>query len=456
MGNGLLIPSSGRVLADGLDSKHNETLWELRQKVGLVSQDPDEQIVSSTVIDEVAFGPENLGIDPVEIAARVAASLEAVGLSDYAEYDPNNLSGGQKQRLVLAGILAMQPRYLILDEPTSMLDRQAVSDFTNIIEYLRMTGHGILHITHDLDLAACADEAIVLSNGKMVYRGDPESLLADKQSLLEWQLEVPLPEMPRQEARLATGATTADTDETLEAGQTLELSQVYFSYASFNSQPVSVLNGLSLALLPGSYTLISGVSGAGKSTLLRLATGLLKPNEGEIGFVSSATGETVYDPITPGQVGLVFQHPEDQLFAATVAEDIAFGPQNLGLLPSKNKADKHASEQAQNQLDELVTWALQSVGLNAELFAERSPFLLSGGEMRRVALAGVLAMQPRWLLFDEPTAGLDASGRAFMHQLINDQLAKNTAVLVVSHSVDEFASRCQQHYRLEGGQLWPM
>ncbi|MCL2136361.1 MAG: energy-coupling factor transporter ATPase [Coriobacteriia bacterium] len=451
LANGLLEPTSGRVTADGIDSRDTDTLWELRQRVGLVSQDPDEQIVSSTVLDEVAFGPENLGIEPGQIALRVEQSLAAVGLSNLSDRDPNTLSGGQKQLLVLAGILSMQPQYLVLDEPTSMLDEPSRKEFVKTVRSLRAAGHGILHITHDLELVGDADEAIVLSEGRMVYRGDPQQLLADYTSLNEWKLAVPLEE-----------PALKDHSATPAAGQSLYLDKVHFGYSSYPEPPVSVLTGLSLALQPGTYTLISGASGAGKSTLLRVATGLLKPDQGTVAFVWPDTdAPDTLVPVAPGQVGLVFQHPEDQLFATTVAEDILFGPKNLGLL--EGFGTKRQAPQAKDSLegvyedeDELVAWALESVGLDFQSFKDRSPFALSGGEMRRVAIAGVLAMQPKWLLFDEPTAGIDAMGRAFMHKIINDQLARDTAVLVVSHSIEEFATRVERHYRLEGGKLWPM
>jgi energy-coupling factor transport system ATP-binding protein len=341
------------------------------------------------------------------------------------------LSGGQKQRLVLAGILAMQPRYLVLDEPTSMLDAQSRQEFINVIARLSAAGHGILHITHDLELAASADQAIVLSDGQKVYHGDPLLLLADQDNLLNWKLQVPFDKSVGGDK----GRLTADG---LFQKDRLELRDISFSYPGDFVEAVSVLDGLSLSMNPGSYTLISGVSGAGKSTLLRTAAGLLKPDHGLVGIIESDQVVAV----RPGQVGLVFQHPEDQLFAPTVAEDVVFGPLNLGLITEKTD-------------EGVVARSLQAVGLDPEVFAKRSPFMLSGGEMRRVAIAGVLAMQPRWLLFDEPTAGIDAEGRAFIHRLINDQLSMGTAVLVVSHSVEEFADRVDMHYRLEAGRLWP-
>ncbi|MDR0459241.1 MAG: ATP-binding cassette domain-containing protein, partial [Coriobacteriales bacterium] len=189
LANGLLLPESGAVIVDGLDSSDILRQRELRQLVGLVSQDPDEQIVSTTVLDEVAFGPENLGLPPTEIATRAQQSLAAVGLLGLSEHDPNTLSGGQKQRLVLAGILAMHPRYLVMDEPTAMLDSAARNEFMNIIDDQRSQGRGILHITHDLTMAAQANSVLVLCAGKLVFQGPPAKLLAAEADLVTWQLK---------------------------------------------------------------------------------------------------------------------------------------------------------------------------------------------------------------------------------------------------------------------------
>jgi energy-coupling factor transport system ATP-binding protein len=190
-----------------------------------------------------------------------------------------------------------------------------------------------------------------------------------------------------------------------------------------------VLKGVDLTVAAGSYTLISGHTGSGKSTLLRIAAGLLAPTSGTVGFSDGSA-------IKPGTVGIVFQHPELQLFAQTVGEDILFGPRNL----------KRGTEG-------IIDSTLVAVGLDPERFAHRSPFTLSGGEMRRAAIASILAMRSRFLLLDEPTAGLDAQGRAFVHRLIDDLLEQDVGVVVVSHDLDEFVSRAHAHVLLREGCL---
>ncbi|NTU88878.1 MAG: ATP-binding cassette domain-containing protein, partial [Actinobacteria bacterium] len=168
---------AGCVEVDGRSTRASESTRAIRTLVGVVAQDPESQIVSSTVLDEVAFGPENLGLPREEIAARVEAAIKAVGLRGKEGREPHGLSGGEKQRLVIAGILAMQPRYMIFDEPSSMLDANGRSEVRAVIDRLHAEGHGILHITHDISECVTADRVVVLSRGKIIFEGQPSELL---------------------------------------------------------------------------------------------------------------------------------------------------------------------------------------------------------------------------------------------------------------------------------------
>lgn len=191
LSNGLLAPRSGRVEVDGIDTRDERTIWEARRRIGIVFQNPDNQIVGTVVEEDVAFGPENLGIDPEEIGTRVTEALSAVGLAGLERREPHLLSGGQKQRLAIAGALAMRPDYLVLDEPTSMLDPQGRDDVLGVLVSLRARSHGVLHITHDLSDAARADRVLVLSGGESVFLGCPDDLLAEPDRLKLWGLAPP-------------------------------------------------------------------------------------------------------------------------------------------------------------------------------------------------------------------------------------------------------------------------
>jgi energy-coupling factor transport system ATP-binding protein len=189
--NGMLLPGSGEVTVDGMDTRDEARSLELRQRVGIVFQRPDDQIVATSVEDDVAFGPENLGLPREEIRARVDEALAAVGMTGFEQREPHTLSGGQKQRLAIAGALAMRPAYLVLDEPTSMLDSAGRQDVLGIVRRLHADGTGILHVTHDLGAVLGADEAFVLDAGEIAFSGSFASLLDAHERLEEWGLELP-------------------------------------------------------------------------------------------------------------------------------------------------------------------------------------------------------------------------------------------------------------------------
>lgn len=192
LSNGLLLPQTGSVTVDGISTDDAERIWEIRERVGIVFQDPENQIVATTVEEEVAFGPENLGLDRAELRVRVDEALAAVGLSELVHREPHQLSGGQKQRLALAGVLAMRPRYVILDEPASMLDARGRADVVALAQELRGAGHGVAVITHDLSVLGIADRVAVLDTGELVFCGIPAELLAvPPASLDSWGLETP-------------------------------------------------------------------------------------------------------------------------------------------------------------------------------------------------------------------------------------------------------------------------
>ena len=191
LGNAILLPQAGTVTVDEIDTRDQSRLRELREKIGIVFQRPDDQIVATSVEDDVAFGPENLGCPRQEIRRRVDESLAAVGLTGLEHREPHLLSGGQKQRLAIAGALAMHPTYLVLDEPTSMLDPSGRADVLAIVAGLRASGHGILHITHDLADVADADRVVVLDRGAVAYSGSLTDLAGDEELLAWCGLELP-------------------------------------------------------------------------------------------------------------------------------------------------------------------------------------------------------------------------------------------------------------------------
>ena len=405
---------------------------DARRQLGLVFQNPDDQIVTSVVADDVAFGPENLGVPRAQIAARVARELRRVAMEKYAHADPSRLSGGQRQRVCIAGALAMEPAVLVLDEPSSLLDVRGRAAIMRVMGRLTAAGATLVHVTHFMDEALAADRVIVMQHGRMALEGTPDEVFASKNAQVIEALGL---EMPF-EARLAAAlrADAADGKVAAVAGPSGEKPAAYAPAAEppailardlgFSYGPdAQALDGLSLEVPVRATTAIVGQTGSGKSTLLRLLCGLEAADAGSLTVcgINAATKRGRCQ--IRRAVGYVMQHPERQLFAQTVAEDVAFGPRNQGLSAA--------------EVERRVAHALDLVGLADR--RDASPFELSGGQQRLAAIAGVLAMEPELLVLDEPTAGLDPRGRARLRALMADLAAHGVTLLQVTHSMEDAA-----------------
>ena len=405
---------------------------DARRQLGLVFQNPDDQIVTSVVADDVAFGPENLGVPRAQIAARVARELRRVAMEKYAHADPSRLSGGQRQRVCIAGALAMEPAVLVLDEPSSLLDVRGRAAIMRVMGRLAAAGATLVHVTHFMDEALAADRVIVMQHGRMALEGTPDEVFASKNAQVIEALGL---EMPF-EARLAAAlrADAADGKVAAVAGPsgekpaacapTAEPPAILARDLGFSYGPdAQALDGVSLEVPVRATTAIVGQTGSGKSTLLRLLCGLEAADAGSLTVcgINAATKRGRCQ--VRRAVGYVMQHPERQLFAQTVAEDVAFGPRNQGLSAA--------------EVERRVAHALDLVGLADR--RDASPFELSGGQQRLAAIAGVLAMEPELLVLDEPTAGLDPRGRARLRALMADLAAHGVTLLQVTHSMEDAA-----------------
>ena len=383
--NGSLRPSSGSVRVDG----ETEGLARL---VGYVRQDPRNQIVSAVVSDEVAFGPRNLGLPRAEVLARVDEALSACGIEALRDRMTSELSGGQQQLVAIAGVLAMRPRYLVLDEATSMLDQPTRARVARIVGEASARGMGVLEISHRP--MAAPDRTLCMRDGHVFEDGAPSEP----------------PESPAQPCAPRETSSLRGTD----------LTAVYGSHVALDDVSIDA-RGL---------TLLLGPSGAGKTTLARVLTGVLAPDAGTVALDGR--------PVRAGDVGLAFQRPEDQLFCYTVLDDIAYGPRVQGI--PEDDALSMARDAA----------ALLDIG--EELY-DRSPFELSGGQMRRVALAGVVASRPGAYVLDEPTAGLDAPSRRALRDLVLRLVGDGASVLLVTHDPDEWLPLASAVVRLEAGRV---
>ncbi len=463
--NSILIPKGGTIIVDGIDSSDEENIWNIRKNVGMVFQNPDNQIVATIVEEDVAFGVENLGIESSEIRKRVDYALSAVDMADYAKKAPHLLSGGQKQRIAIAGILAMHPKCIIFDESTSMLDpvgRKNVIDI--ILELNKKEKITIIIITHFMEEALLSDKVFVMENGKVVLNGTPKQIFSNADKIKKLGLDLPIGADISERLRNLGFNISRDivykdefVDYIVKKGlknipyqkvkkvndfkekivDVQNLSYVYGEKSVFENV---ALKNVNFEIYKGEISAIIGKTGSGKSTLVQTLNGLIKPTDGKvIVFGKDINQKDDEAKAIRRKIGIVFQYPEYQLFEETVFKDAMFGPLNMGF----------SNEEAEQK----VTRAFEIVGVGQELF-EKSPFELSGGQKRRVAIAGVIAMQPEVLILDEPTAGLDPVGRDDLIKTIKNMRDKfGMTVVIVSHSMEEVSQVADKIIVMNDGQV---
>lgn len=448
--NAILRPSEGTVTVDEMGTRDAEKLYEIRQHVGMVFQNPDNQMVAANVEEEVAFGPENLGMESDTIVARVKQALEQVRMWKRRKTAPNHLSGGQKQRIAIAGILAMHPDYIVLDEPTAMLDPKGRKEVMEALQRLNQEQEmTVILITHDMEEAALASRVILLADGQMRFDGRPEKFFGADALLAEMGMEAPLSYRVQQAmgsaANLQSGAgekrdkCKIDALDTFEKDKDLlSLQHVSYIYSLGTAYEKVALDDVNLSLGKGEIVGLAGHTGSGKSTMIQLLNGLLKPTSGTVTFEGKDIHAKGYSGnYLRSKVGMVFQYPEHQMICDTVWEDVAFGPSKQGL----------TGEACETRVEE----ALRFVDL-PEKYYQASPLQLSGGQKRRVAIAGVLAMHPEYIILDEPAAGLDAAGkREIFDRIRRMSREQGIGVLLVSHSMEDLAEYADRIIVLDDG-----
>lgn len=497
--NALVLPSEGSVTVFGTRTDEPGQALAIRSRAAYVFQHPEDQMVTSIVADDVAFGPENIRVPQPEIEHRVETSLAAVDMSAHAQADPADLSGGQKQRVAIAGALAMEPEILLLDEPCAMLDLEGRRAVSGIIERLSARGITIMHVTHFMDDALAADRVLILDQGHLAFDGTPSEAFSQPELIRELGLELPNKTHTAEELfgkhaeteRAANAAATSALHATARhaaidtaASRTsmsaphaatrpsIVFKDVSFSYtaarnprkrartlfgahrkrgenATLQAQQTRrrmvgntplALEHLSFNASPGTLTALIGRTGSGKSTSAELACALKLPYSGRVLVDGIDTTDLSRRSELRRKVGYVSQLPERQLFAETVFDDVAFGPRNLKL-PEEEVAQR-------------VNRALETVGMNpSDDLLNRSPFALSGGQQRNVALAGVLAMGQPILVLDEPMAGLDPRGRANVRLMLHELKQAGTTLLMVTHSMEDVLELADQVILLDQGKL---
>ncbi|MFH2063574.1 MAG: energy-coupling factor transporter ATPase [Pseudomonadota bacterium] len=411
---GLLSPTSGEILYKGkpLPDHHFDGS---RPEIGLFFQDPDDQLFGHTVVEDVAFGLRNQGLSRENARHEALHALEQVGLEKLAYKEPHNLSYGQKKRAALAGVLAMQPDVLLLDEPTANLDPRQEEIFLDLLKGFHGT---LICISHDLFfLYELCERAVVLDQGHIHHNYTMRDLVSQRRSLREHGLDFSFRLVVEPPAHLPDSSLPEDAlvqTPSIPDKAVAEKLVVMRNYQYCYPDGTFALQGVHLSIHAGERISIVGENGAGKTTLLSCLIGLRR---GE--------GDYVFDgkPVTKSSrkdlwrhAGMVFQDCADQLFCSSVREEIAFGLRRLGYPRAECRPRIHQ--------------ALSMVRL--EGFEDRVPLHLSGGERKRLALACVLAMEPRLLILDEPTAGLDPHGEEMFLEILGNL---RTTILLVSHDM---------------------
>ena len=418
--NGLIPRSykgemSGRITVLGEEVK-DWPLSRISQKIGTVLQDPERQILGTKVLNEIAFGLENLGMPRTEIYQRVQAALDILEISHLSDRDTFTLSGGEKQKVALAGVVAMQPSILLLDEPLASLDPASAWDSLNTIRLLANQGMTVLMVEHRVEdvLRIQPERVMFMSDGEIRYLGNLSGLSKvvnyrevklPAEDILERAKDDPAP------ATLKLLPTAAGTSQ--ETGALVKFEDVAFGYDEHE-----VLHGINLEIKRGDIIAVLGPNAAGKTTFVKHAIGLLKPKSGRV-FVNGQDTRQLSVAEIARTLGYVFQSPSHMLFAPTVREELSFGPQNL----------KHSREDIEQEVKD----ALRIVNLSDK--EQDPPLALSFGQQKRVSIAAILAMRSRILVMDEPTAGQDYQNYMnFMDSIL--QLPGFEAVLFITHDVD--------------------
>lgn len=460
--NGLKAPTAGTVRVRGMDPGLRATLYRVRQRVALVFQSPADQIVSTCVGEDVAFGPSNLGLPGEEIDRRVSEALAVVGLENERSRPTRSLSGGQQQKLAIAGALAMKPECIIFDEATSMLDPGSKGGVMALMDRLRSGGTAIIHVTHDMDDAAKAERIVALDAGRVVFDGTPSVFFGAETGDRECPavaLGLKLPKSMEAAGVLGLDAMPGESPEGLArrmaaavgvcaapdrnqehiaarqgfadpalqaAAPAFEYKAVSFSYLRGTANEVAALSNLNLRLPAGVRVAFVGATGSGKSTALQLLDALLIPSSGEVFSLGKQTSDpsanlTAIRTSAP----LAIQRPESALFEIHSGDDVAFGPRNLGL-------------SGRALVDRVSKW-MGTVGLPYAAYRDRLSRGLSGGEKRKLALAGVLAMESEAVLLDEPTSNLDPASQEAVFDIVQGLSADGKTVVFATHSMEEAA-----------------
>ncbi len=414
-----------------------QSIAVISRKVGMVFQDFEQQLFSTSAFLELSFGLENFGVPREEMQARMEELLSKFGISHLMSREPLSLSGGEKQKLAIASVMVYRPEILVLDEPTTDLDPESREFVLQILPELKDWVETVILVDHETEQFQTADRVFLFRDGAVAAEGTPEEILC-RSDLLESNSLCPLDLVRVQEsvgmtARLQSVPELArelngyqldslSTQERSKSLPVIEANELSFRYEG-SSAPA--LNRISFEIRKGEFVGIFGHNGSGKSTLLRHFNGLQMPQEGSLRALGKDVREWNRKELAHN-VGLVFQNPDHQIFNASVKEEIEFGPRQFGF--------------PEGRIRENSDRAMKAMDLSSQ--SARDPFQLSKGERQRVAVASVLSLDPKILILDEPTTGLDYKQQRYLMELLKEFNASGTTVIIVTHSLRLVCEYC--------------
>jgi energy-coupling factor transport system ATP-binding protein len=454
---------TGNVFINGINTRE-ATIGHLSQISGLVFDDPLSQLVSPTVFDEIAFGPENLGVPPDEIRKRITESLEFVRLVGYEERAPYTLSGGEQQSLCIASIIAMRPQIYVLDEPTSNLDPIGTEQVFRVIARLAQEEKKTLIIvSHNTEeLVTLVSRIIVINDGQVALDGDPRSVFAKAEYLLKTRIAIPqvtelfekLKHLPKfrvstlpitldeayaklRELGFENSAETTPRAEDYEDAKSDELlveaDHVGFSYAESQAK---ALDDVNLKVRKGDFLAVIGQNGSGKTTLVKNIVALLKPTEGVL-RVGGLDVRKVKTWQLADKVGIVFQNPDIQLFSESVVKELAFGTKAMGFTPER--------------ANERMSYVAERFGLK-DLMNE-SPGEVDKGTRQKIAIAAVVVLDPQTLIIDEPTTGQDPDSARQIMNIASQMNKEGKTIIMITHSMPLVAEYAKKAMVLSDGHV---
>jgi energy-coupling factor transporter ATP-binding protein EcfA2 len=419
---GAVMPTVGQILIDGRQAAMSDE----KPIVGFLFQDPDNGLVATTVEREVAFSLENRNLPAERIRRTVDHTLDLFGMTAFRERLIWNLSGGEKQRLSLAALFAFGARILFLDEPVSYLDRPGAQQLEAMLQEVKAADPAvtIVRVTQFPLVADRYPRLMVMQDGKVIRDGPPQDVFSDVESLRHTGIRPPLAYLaPRNGIPAHRKKVGRAFDETV-----LTLDHISFSFASPANGNKDLLDDLSLAVYTGEVLGVVGPSGSGKSTLAQILCGIYDPSSGKISFDRPDR-----------RCVMSFQQPERQFFLDTVYDEVQYGM-------TKNT-------QSVTSIDSIVRGSLETAGLAYDIFKDRDPHTLSGGEARRLGFAIVLALDADVIIFDEPACGLDEAGIGAFREMVTHMTQNGKTVIIISHNSDLISDLADRVALLSGGRI---